>query len=96
MNLAENPHQNADSSVNSLSCRSPVFRISKRLLSLPGLRRGDRPQDGRGAVRLWGTRHSKARDRQAATYHYDVPGEFYALWLGRPQTLLLPFIKHSH
>ena len=33
MNLAEKPHQNADCSVNSVPCQSPVFRISKRLLS---------------------------------------------------------------
>lgn len=30
---------------------------------------------------MLGRRHSKARDRRAVTYHYDVPGEFYALWL---------------
>ncbi len=33
MNLAEKPHQNADSSINSVPCRSPVFRISKPILS---------------------------------------------------------------
>jgi hypothetical protein len=33
MNLAEKPHQNADSSVNSVPGQSPVFRISKRLLT---------------------------------------------------------------
>jgi cyclopropane-fatty-acyl-phospholipid synthase len=57
------------------------LRHSRRLLSLPSVRRGDRPRAGREAARLRGTRHSKARDRRAVTYHYDVPGEFYALWL---------------
>lgn len=57
------------------------LRHSGRLLRLPGLHRGDRPQVGREGARLRGTRHSKARDRRAVTYHYDVPGEFYALWL---------------
>ncbi len=33
MNLAEEPHQNADSSVSWVHCRSAVFRISKPLLS---------------------------------------------------------------
>ncbi len=33
MNLAEKPHQDADFSVSSVPCRSPVFRISKPLLS---------------------------------------------------------------
>ena len=27
--------------------------------------------------------HSRERDRQAIRYHYDLPGEFYALWLDR-------------
>ncbi len=52
------------------------LRQARMLLSMPGGRR-----DGRGAAPLRGARHSKARDRQAVTYHYDVPGEFYALWL---------------
>jgi len=28
-----------------------------------------------------GALHSRERDRQAVTYHYDLPSEFYALWL---------------
>ena len=28
-----------------------------------------------------GELHSPQRDRQAVTYHYDLPSEFYALWL---------------
>jgi cyclopropane-fatty-acyl-phospholipid synthase len=57
------------------------LRHGRQLLSLPSVSRGDRPHAGRRAARLRGTRHSKARDRQAVTYHYDAPGEFYALWL---------------
>jgi len=30
---------------------------------------------------LSGRLHSRERDRQAVTYHYDLPSEFYALWL---------------
>jgi cyclopropane-fatty-acyl-phospholipid synthase len=33
------------------------------------------------APRLHGWLHSKGRDRQAIRYHYDLPTEFYALWL---------------
>ncbi len=33
------------------------------------------------APRLHGWLHSKGRDRQAIRYHYDLPAEFYALWL---------------
>lgn len=32
-------------------------------------------------VDLSGELHSKSRDRQAVRYHYDLPPEFYALWL---------------
>ena len=34
-------------------------------------------------VRLKGSPHSRQRDRQAVTYHYDVSNDFYALWLDR-------------
>jgi cyclopropane-fatty-acyl-phospholipid synthase len=30
---------------------------------------------------LRGSRHSRGRDRQAASYHYDVSNDFYRLWL---------------
>jgi cyclopropane-fatty-acyl-phospholipid synthase len=33
--------------------------------------------------RLLGWRHSKYRDRQAIQYHYDIPADFYKLWLDR-------------
>jgi cyclopropane-fatty-acyl-phospholipid synthase len=63
--------------------RSPAegLRRARRLLSLPADRGDGRPRKGRTAARLRGARHSKERDRQAVTYHYDVPSEFYALWL---------------
>jgi hypothetical protein len=33
MNLAEKPHQDADSTVSSVRCRAPVFRIGEPFLS---------------------------------------------------------------
>ncbi len=33
--------------------------------------------------KLHGSLHSKLRDRQAVSYHYDLPPEFYALFLDR-------------
>ena len=36
---------------------------------------------GRGQARLRGAVHSRARDRAAIQYHYDVGNDFYALWL---------------
>jgi cyclopropane-fatty-acyl-phospholipid synthase len=37
---------------------------------------------GRQAARLRGPVHSRERDRQAVTYHYDVSNDFFALFLG--------------
>lgn len=51
-----------------------------RLLRLPS---DNRPRIGRQAAHLSGTRHSIERDRLAVTYHYDVPNDFYMLWLDR-------------
>ena len=44
-------------------------------------RRLDRvPEETRSLV-LHGRRHEKRRDREAVRFHYDVPVEFYRLWL---------------
>ncbi len=44
------------------------------------------PAQGRGPARLKGRPHSRARDRAAITYHYDVGNDFYRLWLDRRMT----------
>ena len=54
------------------------LRLARGLFKLPS---GRRERQGRQAVRLSGLRHSRARDRQAISYHYDVSNDFYALWL---------------
>ncbi|MHB1425677.1 MAG: class I SAM-dependent methyltransferase [Gemmataceae bacterium] len=56
------------------------LRWLKRLFALPG---GERPRSGRLAARLSGSVHSRERDRQAVSYHYDVSNDFYQLWLDR-------------
>lgn len=56
------------------------LRCAALLLQLPRNGR-HRPGIGRLAARLEGARHSKERDRQAVTYHYDVSNEFFSLWL---------------
>jgi len=53
--------------------------LAARLQRLP---RADGSRTGLHLVKLRGAAHSKDRDRQAVTYHYDLPAEFYALWLG--------------
>jgi cyclopropane-fatty-acyl-phospholipid synthase len=73
-----------------------VFRLAEYLLNkrwsmreklhLSGLMLGlaSRPSQVRNsAVGLHGPLHSKRRDRQAVTYHYDVSNDFYRLWLDK-------------
>jgi cyclopropane-fatty-acyl-phospholipid synthase len=54
------------------------FSLGKRLHKLPAV---DHQDIGRQAASLSGAIHSKERDRHAISYHYDLPPEFYALWL---------------
>ncbi|HZU66808.1 MAG TPA: cyclopropane-fatty-acyl-phospholipid synthase family protein [Ktedonobacteraceae bacterium] len=53
-------------------------RYGKRLLSLP---RTGQPRPGDSGARLRGALHSKERDKQAISYHYNRSNDFYALWL---------------
>lgn len=48
-----------------------------------GLPSGKRSFSGRLPARLKGAAHSRRRDSQAVTYHYDVSNDFYQLWLDR-------------
>lgn len=54
------------------------LRFGKFLVSLP---QGGGTKEGRQKAGLTGVRHSKDRDRQAISYHYDVSNEFFRLWL---------------
>jgi cyclopropane-fatty-acyl-phospholipid synthase len=56
------------------------LHLGGMLFALPSAR-PSRPQPA--GVRLRGRPHSKERDRQTISYHYDVSNDFYALWLGR-------------
>jgi len=53
------------------------FGLEERLRKLSA---NNHPRTGH-LIKLWGLVHSKDRDQQAVTYHYDFPAEFYALWL---------------
>jgi cyclopropane-fatty-acyl-phospholipid synthase len=54
------------------------FDLSERLQKLSA---NDRPRTRLHPARLRGSVHSKDQDRKAIRYHYDLPTEFYALWL---------------
>jgi len=70
----------ADQCINGRWGKLEQVRYGKRLLSLPKF---GQPSPHDSAAKLHGTRHSKERDRQAVTYHYDRSNDFYALWLDR-------------
>ncbi|MGD2178611.1 MAG: cyclopropane-fatty-acyl-phospholipid synthase family protein [Anaerolineae bacterium] len=54
--------------------------LAWKLRSLPRI---SAPREGRQAARMSGSLHSRRRDREAISYHYDVSNDFYALWLDR-------------
>ena len=54
------------------------LRYGQRLLSLP---KSGQPRPDDAAAKLRGARHSRERDRQAVTYHYNRSNDFYSLWL---------------
>jgi len=57
---------------------SERLRLGWRLWNLPAL---DRPRTGRPRANLQGKVHSKERDAQAISYHYDASNEFFEILL---------------
>jgi cyclopropane-fatty-acyl-phospholipid synthase len=55
-----------------------IFDLNERLLKLP---KSDHSWAGIHPVELPEEVHAKDRDRQVIRYHYDLPADFYALWL---------------
>lgn len=68
----------ADQFINGHWGKIEQLRYGKRLLSLP---KSGQPSPDDSAAKLRGTLHSRERDRQAVTFHYDRSNDFYALWL---------------
>ncbi|HEY7225800.1 MAG TPA: class I SAM-dependent methyltransferase [Micromonosporaceae bacterium] len=60
----------------------PVAEMLTLVRQLGGLRLLRRPPRPPQEVRLRGRRHSKARDSQAISHHYDVSNKFYEWLLG--------------
>jgi len=57
--------------------------ILRRARTLPRSEPPEHYLEGRQPLQLSGREHSKERDRQAVTYHYDTGNDFYGLFLGR-------------
>jgi cyclopropane-fatty-acyl-phospholipid synthase len=56
------------------------LELKKLLRKLP---RGNELDCDLHLVQLDGKRHSRLRDRRAVRFHYDLPADFYSLWLDR-------------
>lgn len=64
--------------VQDLSFKEKV-RLNHQLHLLPkGHHRSGLSLHAQG---FWGSRHTKERDRRAISFHYDLPSDFFALWL---------------
>jgi len=72
----------------SLSERLHLGTILEKLPAHGRPRAVAQPRKLRGAV------HSKSRDRQAVTYHYDLPPEFYQLFLDRRMIYSCAYFQH--
>jgi cyclopropane-fatty-acyl-phospholipid synthase len=79
---------------DSLSWRD-WLGLARGTLSLPATRPPEEFQDGRQRAHMQGARHSRARDREAIAYHYDVGNDFYALFLGRWMTYSCAYFPTS-
>lgn len=58
-------------------------QVARLLQNVWTLRRHSGPAPAPVTARLEGPQHSRERDRQAISYHYDVSNDFYRLWLDR-------------
>ncbi len=64
---------------------SPAERL-QHFLFLARLPSRDNPCAPTRTASLSGALHSKKRDRQAVTFHYNISNDFYALWLDNSMT----------
>src|SRR5262249_27576931 len=50
---------------------------------------------GRQPAALLGSLHSRYRDHQAISYHYDLPAEFFALWLDQRMVYSCAYFEYE-
>jgi cyclopropane-fatty-acyl-phospholipid synthase len=72
--------------------RAALARIGLKLLRLPSQRGA---HEGRGRADVHGMRHSRTRDRQAISYHYDVGNDFYSLWHDDAMVYSCAYFEHE-
>lgn len=70
---------------------SEKLRLTGLLLRLPSNGHGSEA----AAPHLHGRVHSRHRDREAVTYHYDLSNDFYRLWLDRQLVYSCAYFPHG-
>jgi cyclopropane-fatty-acyl-phospholipid synthase len=79
-----------------LLSRKSAPSISHALFSLLRKLPSHQPlASGRRSLQLNGPAHSKVRDQQAIHYHYDLPPDFFALWLDRHMLYSCAYFAHG-
>lgn len=81
-----------------LLARSSKISASQKLTVaslLRGLSLHSTHDSGERTPGLVGTVHSKERDAQAIRYHYDLPPEFFALWLDRQMVYSCAYFENG-
>ncbi len=68
------------------------FDLDARLQKLP---QSDRPRADLRLLEFSGKVHAKDRDRQVISYHYDLPADFYALWLDERMVYSCAYFRKS-
>ena len=66
--------------------------LAWKLRSLP---KEGSSHDGRRAADVSGDKHSRKRDSEAISYHYDVSNDFYSLWLDRRMVYSSAYFKRE-
>jgi cyclopropane-fatty-acyl-phospholipid synthase len=66
------------------------LRLGSLLLGLPS-----RSHEERLEAQLRGKLHSRSRDQQAVTFHYDVSNDFYKLWLDPAMVYSCAYFKSA-
>lgn len=66
------------------------LRVATMLLGLPSRLHGEQPR-----AELHGRTHSRARDQQAVSFHYDLSNDFYSLWLDPEMVYSCAYFKST-
>lgn len=81
----------ADYLKNKQFSATQKLRLGTLAMALPSADHGNGPRP-----KLNGNVHSKSRDQQAVSFHYDVSNEFYQLWLDPRMVYSCAYFQSEH